>query len=180
MIHFEKLEVNNVSVPRPNVIGSPKLNFSSPSDNYRNIHDSIDKQLNEIDIRHNSFWDTYARERWILIGSLTGVALIALVAKLISIFVNRKRKLSNAAFDIEGQRVLYRNKPQQVSIELQPLTHAIESGGVGHGHGHPTTASVTLESEQKQGEHVYTEVDDGSSSKLSFSYPKEKSQFYSK
>ena len=141
------------------------------------MHSDIEMQLNELDFKHDSLWSTYRQERLILVGVLcsllVGFVLIKLVLKY------RKCKQVTVRSKV-GDRVEGSASEQHSDIELPEIK--IDKRQQLQQQQQQQESQVHQQQQQQihktNTENVYTEIE-GSSS-LSFSSPKERSQFYSK
>lgn len=166
MAHFEKLEVSKVSISMNQKSNVPLLNRSSNrSSEIMKLHADIENKLKDLDFRHDSFWSTYTVEKWVLIGCIGGILCVFVAVKTICMF--RRPSRSSNLRDTACQRSKeMKDGGHEQAIELSNLSES-----------KPT---ITEQNNKNAIEHVYTEVDAEAGTSLSFSYPKERSQFYSK
>ena len=190
MIHFENIEFVKVDNRQDNITKTQDSIIRTQGDltkalvhkvantslnhvKYLQMHSDIEMQLNKLDFKHDSLWSTYKQERLILVGVLCflliGFVLIKLVLKY--------RKCKQVAVRSKvGDRVEGIASEQHSDIELPEIK-------IDKRQQQQQQESQVHHQQQQQlyktnTENVYTEIE-GSSS-LSFSSPKERSQFYSK
>ena len=197
MIHFEKIEFvkvnnrqDNITKTQENItrtqgdltkaLASKVANTSLNHVKYLQMHSDIEKQLNELDFKHDSLWSTYRHERLILVGVLCSLLVGLVLIKIILKYRKRKQVavrsnvkdrvegiVSEQHLDIELPELKIDKRQQQQ--QLEPQIHQQQQ---------QQQQQLQQQLHKTDTENVYTEIE-GSSS-ISFSSPKERSQFYSK
>jgi hypothetical protein len=178
IVHFNELSIEPVKNFHLNISYRSYIAISNRTShlNFETNKKLIDDQLKAIDTKHDSLWERYMIEKWLLISILLSIGLVVGIVKVIKCTSGKR---SNKPLNDIPMVIFLKDKRPELSHEQQqqqqkPQPQLQQQQEQRTDNKTLTSATTGVSS---SAEHVYTEVTEG---KVSFGLPPESSQFYQK
>jgi hypothetical protein len=166
IVHFEKLEINNVRNLHFNLSTATIAMISNKTNdlNFARNKRIIDEQLEKIDTKHDDLWARYSTEKWSMLGGLCAAVLLELNIK--TYCYCRKKRQTTTKTNVSKDKTDKSEQQQQPQKQQTPLTQQQQTQQI----------QLNVLRDGSCADHVYTEVCDRD--ETSFCLPPEHSQFY--